>query len=80
VFRAISGFSVLKAKLRGRKVLCGAVTLSQRFGGALNIGPEFLPVLPRNSGFTVSADHAKMALRPRHSHSIVSEAFKSLKF
>jgi hypothetical protein len=54
VFRAISGFLVRKTKLTGRKALCGAVTLSQRFGGALNIVQSFLPVLPRNSGFTAA--------------------------
>jgi len=37
MFRAISGFLVRKAKLTGRKALCGEVTLSQRFGSAPNL-------------------------------------------
>ena len=37
VFRAISGFLVRKAKFTGRRALCGAVTLSQRLGSALNL-------------------------------------------
>ena len=78
MFRAISGFLVRKTKLTGRKALCGAVTLSQRFGSALNIGPEFLQVLPRNLGFTVSADREKMG--SAHSHSIVSGTHKYLQY
>jgi hypothetical protein len=32
----------------------------------------FLPVLPRNSGFTGAADRATIGKRPGHSHSIIS--------
>jgi hypothetical protein len=39
----------------------------------------FLPVLPRNSGFTAAADRATIAQRPAHSHSIVSSTHNPLK-
>jgi hypothetical protein len=53
VFRAISGFLVRKAKLTGRKALCGAVTLIQRFGSALNLtqcAPEKSDILNECDG------------------------------
>jgi hypothetical protein len=37
VYRAISGFMIRKAGLTRGRAQCGAVTLIQRFGSALNV-------------------------------------------
>jgi hypothetical protein len=39
----------------------------------------FLPVLPRNSGFTASANRDTLGKRPGHSDSIVSGTYELLK-
>jgi hypothetical protein len=46
VFRAISGFMVGKAKLTRGEGQCGAVTLIQRFGSALNLNVHFHMLVP----------------------------------
>jgi hypothetical protein len=46
VYRAISGFLIRKARLTRRQGQCGAVTLIQRFGSALNLNVHFHMLIP----------------------------------
>jgi hypothetical protein len=46
VYRAISGFMLGKAKLTRAQGQCGAVTLIQRFGSALNLNVHFHMLIP----------------------------------
>jgi hypothetical protein len=46
VYRAISGFLLRKAGLTRREGQCGAVTLIQRFGSALNLNVHFHMLIP----------------------------------
>ena len=46
VYRAIASFLIKKAGLTHRKAQCGAVTLIQRFGSALNLNVHFHMLIP----------------------------------
>jgi ribosomal protein S27E len=46
VYRALSGFLLRKAGLTRRQAQCGAVTLIQRFGSALNLNVHFHMLVP----------------------------------
>src|SRR5882672_5892654 len=46
VYRAVAGFLIKKAGLTQRKAQCGAVTLIQRFGSALNLNVHFHMLIP----------------------------------
>jgi hypothetical protein len=46
VYRAISGFMIRKAGLTRGQAQCGAVTLIQRFGSALNLNVHFHMLIP----------------------------------
>ena len=46
VYRAIASFLIKKAGLTRRKAQCGAVTLIQRFGSALNLNVHFHMLIP----------------------------------
>jgi hypothetical protein len=46
VYRAISGFMIRKAGLTRGRAQCGAVTLIQRFGSALNLNVHFHMLIP----------------------------------
>jgi ribosomal protein S27E len=46
VYRALSGFMLRKAKLTRAQGQCGAVTLIQRFGSALNLNVHFHMLIP----------------------------------
>jgi len=46
VYRAIASFLIKKAGLTQRKAQCGAVTLIQRFGSALNLNVHFHMLIP----------------------------------
>jgi Putative transposase len=46
VYRTIGGFMVRKAGLTQGKAQCGAVTLIQRFGSALNLNVHFHILIP----------------------------------
>jgi hypothetical protein len=46
VYRVISGFMICKAGLTRGQAQCGAVTLIQRFGSALNLNVHFHMLIP----------------------------------
>jgi hypothetical protein len=46
VYRAIAAFQIKKAQLTQKEAQCGAITLIQRFGSALNLNIHYHMLVP----------------------------------